>query len=49
MCLCVQGGVNTSVRFGGIYVKSLTEKGAAEEDGRIRVGGWKSLSFVNLS
>ena len=20
MCLCVQGGVNTSVRFGGIYL-----------------------------
>ena len=43
----VQGGVNTSVRLGGIYVKSLTEQGAAEDDGRVHVG--ESVSRRQLS
>ncbi|XP_036403936.1 tyrosine-protein phosphatase non-receptor type 13 [Megalops cyprinoides] len=34
----VTGGVNTSVRHGGIYIKSLTPGGAAEQDGRIQIG-----------
>ncbi|XP_059778665.1 tyrosine-protein phosphatase non-receptor type 13 isoform X8 [Balaenoptera ricei] len=32
------GGVNTSVRHGGIYVKAVIPKGAAESDGRIHKG-----------
>ena len=35
---CTQGGKNTSVKYGGIYVKSLASGGAAEEDGRVHVG-----------
>ncbi|XP_043952121.1 tyrosine-protein phosphatase non-receptor type 13 [Gambusia affinis] len=34
----VTGGVNTTVRHGGIYVKALIPKGAAELDGRIQKG-----------
>jgi len=30
--------VNTSVRHGGIYVKAVIPKGAAESDGRIHKG-----------
>ncbi|XP_019381501.1 PREDICTED: tyrosine-protein phosphatase non-receptor type 13 isoform X2 [Gavialis gangeticus] len=33
-----KGGVNTSVRHGGIYVKAVIPKGAAEADGRIQKG-----------
>ncbi|XP_064639301.1 tyrosine-protein phosphatase non-receptor type 13-like isoform X2 [Lineus longissimus] len=36
--LNVTGGVNTSVRHGGIYVKSMVSNGAAELDNRIQVG-----------
>nr|XP_006812581.1 PREDICTED: tyrosine-protein phosphatase non-receptor type 13-like [Saccoglossus kowalevskii] len=36
--LSVTGGVNTSVKHGGIYVKCVFENGAAELDGRIKVG-----------
>lgn len=36
--LNVTGGVNTSVRHGGIYVKSLIPDGAAEIDGNIHGG-----------
>ncbi|XP_006867830.1 PREDICTED: tyrosine-protein phosphatase non-receptor type 13 [Chrysochloris asiatica] len=36
--LSVTGGVNTSVRHGGIYVKAVIPKGAAESDGRIHKG-----------
>lgn len=36
--LCVQGGVNTGLRNGGIYIKSLVPGGAAERDGRIQTG-----------
>ncbi|XP_069486537.1 tyrosine-protein phosphatase non-receptor type 13 isoform X2 [Ambystoma mexicanum] len=32
------GGVNTSVRHGGIYVKAVISNGAAESDGRIQKG-----------
>ncbi|KAG9341093.1 hypothetical protein JZ751_019847 [Albula glossodonta] len=32
------GGINTSVRYGGIYIKSLVPGGAAEQDGRIQIG-----------
>ena len=34
----LQGGVNTTVKDGGIYVKSFAENGAAALDGRIKVG-----------
>uniref|UniRef100_A0A3B5QZH6 Protein tyrosine phosphatase non-receptor type 13 n=1 Tax=Xiphophorus maculatus TaxID=8083 RepID=A0A3B5QZH6_XIPMA len=34
----VTGGANTTVRHGGIYVKALIPKGAAELDGRIQKG-----------
>ncbi|XP_069834319.1 tyrosine-protein phosphatase non-receptor type 13 isoform X1 [Dendropsophus ebraccatus] len=33
-----KGGVNTSVKHGGIYVKAVIPKGAAEIDGRIQKG-----------
>ncbi|XP_027137891.1 tyrosine-protein phosphatase non-receptor type 13 isoform X3 [Larimichthys crocea] len=33
-----KGGVNTTVRHGGIYVKAVLPKGAAELDGRIKKG-----------
>ncbi|KAM4807873.1 tyrosine-protein phosphatase non-receptor type 13 [Rhinophrynus dorsalis] len=33
-----KGGVNTSVKHGGIYVKAVIPKGAAEVDGRIQKG-----------
>jgi hypothetical protein len=33
-----QGGVNTSVKNGGIFVKSLAERGAAERNGNIAIG-----------
>ncbi|KAL6096748.1 ptpn13 [Pungitius sinensis] len=33
-----KGGVNTTVRHGGIYVKAIVPKGAAELDGRIQKG-----------
>ncbi|XP_018609208.2 tyrosine-protein phosphatase non-receptor type 13 isoform X3 [Scleropages formosus] len=33
-----KGGVNTTVRHGGIYVKAVIPKGAAELDGRIQKG-----------
>ncbi|XP_036194652.1 tyrosine-protein phosphatase non-receptor type 13 isoform X2 [Myotis myotis] len=36
--ISVTGGVNTSVRHGGIYVKAVLPKGAAEFDGRIHKG-----------
>ncbi|XP_015195598.2 tyrosine-protein phosphatase non-receptor type 13 isoform X2 [Lepisosteus oculatus] len=36
--ISVTGGVNTSVRHGGIYVKAIIPKGAAELDGRIHKG-----------
>uniref|UniRef100_A0A1A7WAN9 Protein tyrosine phosphatase, non-receptor type 13 n=3 Tax=Iconisemion striatum TaxID=60296 RepID=A0A1A7WAN9_9TELE len=33
-----QGGTNTTVRHGGVYVKGIIPKGAAELDGRIQKG-----------
>ncbi|XP_078576215.1 tyrosine-protein phosphatase non-receptor type 13-like isoform X2 [Branchiostoma floridae x Branchiostoma japonicum] len=36
--LSVTGGVNTSVKYGGIYVKTLFPNGAADVDGRVRIG-----------
>ncbi|XP_041051917.1 tyrosine-protein phosphatase non-receptor type 13 isoform X1 [Carcharodon carcharias] len=36
--ISVTGGINTSVRHGGIYVKAIIPGGAAEADGRIRKG-----------
>ncbi|KAJ7986804.1 hypothetical protein DPEC_G00332180 [Dallia pectoralis] len=36
--ISVTGGVNTSVRHGGVYVKAVIPKGAAELDGRIQNG-----------
>ncbi|XP_067466135.1 tyrosine-protein phosphatase non-receptor type 13 [Thunnus thynnus] len=36
--ISVAGGINTNVRFGGIYIKSLVPGGAAEQDGRIQIG-----------
>ena len=35
-----QGGVNTSVRYGGIYVKSVVPASAADEEGTIQKGQW---------
>ncbi|XP_041125252.1 tyrosine-protein phosphatase non-receptor type 13-like isoform X2 [Polyodon spathula] len=36
--ISVTGGVNTSVRHGGIYIKAIVPQGAADRDGRIRKG-----------
>ncbi|XP_074474220.1 tyrosine-protein phosphatase non-receptor type 13 isoform X2 [Sebastes fasciatus] len=36
--ISVTGGVNTTVRHGGIYVKAIIPKGAAELDGRLQKG-----------
>ncbi|XP_051733435.1 tyrosine-protein phosphatase non-receptor type 13-like isoform X3 [Ctenopharyngodon idella] len=36
--ISVTGGSNTTVRHGGIYVKAVIPKGAAELDGRIKKG-----------
>lgn len=36
--ISVTGGSNTTVRHGGIYVKAVLPKGAAELDGRIKKG-----------
>ncbi|XP_054019632.1 FERM and PDZ domain-containing protein 2 [Dryobates pubescens] len=34
----LQGGINTSVRHGGIYVKSIIPRGPADKDGQIKIG-----------
>ncbi|CAL8327342.1 unnamed protein product [Boreogadus saida] len=36
--ISVTGGVNTTVRHGGIYIKAIIPNGAAEMDGRIQKG-----------
>ncbi|KAF3842129.1 hypothetical protein F7725_024080 [Dissostichus mawsoni] len=36
--LGISGGINTNVRYGGIYIKTLVYGGAAEQDGRIQIG-----------
>ncbi|XP_007420765.1 tyrosine-protein phosphatase non-receptor type 13 [Python bivittatus] len=36
--ISVTGGVNTNVKHGGLYVKAVIPKGAAEADGRIQKG-----------
>ena len=42
-----QGGINTSVFCGGIYVKSIVPGGPAAKEGRIMQGeGWALRSVV---
>ncbi|XP_068597095.1 tyrosine-protein phosphatase non-receptor type 13 [Brachionichthys hirsutus] len=36
--ISVAGGINTKMRYGGVYIKSLVPGGAAEQDGRIQIG-----------
>ncbi|KAM3862683.1 LOW QUALITY PROTEIN: tyrosine-protein phosphatase non-receptor type 13 [Diretmus argenteus] len=36
--ISVAGGLNSNVRYGGIYIKSLVPGGAADVDGRIQIG-----------
>ncbi|XP_039991737.1 FERM and PDZ domain-containing protein 2 [Xiphias gladius] len=36
--ISISGGVNTNLRNGGIYIKSLVPGGAAERDGRVHTG-----------
>ncbi|KAM7053347.1 tyrosine-protein phosphatase non-receptor type 13 isoform 4-T4 [Acridotheres tristis] len=43
-----KGGINTSIRHGGIYVKAIIPKGAAEADGRIEKGD-RVLSVNGIS
>uniref|UniRef100_A0A8B9J0R5 Tyrosine-protein phosphatase non-receptor type 13 n=1 Tax=Amazona collaria TaxID=241587 RepID=A0A8B9J0R5_9PSIT len=43
-----KGGVNTSIRHGGIYVKAVIPQGAAEADGRIEKGD-RVLSVNGIS
>lgn len=33
-----KGGINTSVKLGGIYIKSLLPNGPADMDGRVQIG-----------
>lgn len=40
----IQGGVNTGLRYGGIYIKSLVPGGVAEQDGHIQTGTFLLLS-----
>ena len=43
----LQGGINTSVLCGGIYVKSIVPGGPAAKEGRILQGeGWALHSGV---
>uniref|UniRef100_A0A3P9HP45 Protein tyrosine phosphatase non-receptor type 13 n=1 Tax=Oryzias latipes TaxID=8090 RepID=A0A3P9HP45_ORYLA len=42
--ISVTGGVDTSVKHGGVYIKALTPKGAADLDGRIQKGKNNRLS-----
>uniref|UniRef100_A0A8C5RPA8 Tyrosine-protein phosphatase non-receptor type 13 n=1 Tax=Laticauda laticaudata TaxID=8630 RepID=A0A8C5RPA8_LATLA len=42
--ISVTGGVNTSVKYGGLYVKAIIPKGAAEADGRIQKGEYQGNS-----
>uniref|UniRef100_A0A674IP19 Tyrosine-protein phosphatase non-receptor type 13 n=1 Tax=Terrapene triunguis TaxID=2587831 RepID=A0A674IP19_9SAUR len=46
--ISVTGGINTSVRHGGIYVKAIIPKGAAEADGKIQKGD-RVLSVNGIS
>uniref|UniRef100_A0A8C6JWF0 Tyrosine-protein phosphatase non-receptor type 13 n=1 Tax=Melopsittacus undulatus TaxID=13146 RepID=A0A8C6JWF0_MELUD len=46
--ISVTGGVNTSIRHGGIYVKAVIPQGAAEADGRIEKGD-RVLSVNGIS
>ncbi|EMP29333.1 Tyrosine-protein phosphatase non-receptor type 13 [Chelonia mydas] len=46
--ISVTGGINTSVRHGGIYVKAIIPKGAAEADGRLQKGD-RVLSVNGIS
>uniref|UniRef100_A0A8C0EW91 FERM and PDZ domain containing 2 n=1 Tax=Bubo bubo TaxID=30461 RepID=A0A8C0EW91_BUBBB len=36
--ISVTGGINTTVRHGGIYVKSIIPRGPADKDGQIKIG-----------
>ncbi|XP_059707503.1 FERM and PDZ domain-containing protein 2-like isoform X1 [Haemorhous mexicanus] len=36
--ISVTGGINTSVRHGGIYVKSIISRGPADKNGQIKIG-----------
>ncbi|XP_068183259.1 tyrosine-protein phosphatase non-receptor type 13 [Antennarius striatus] len=36
--ISVAGGINTKMRYGGIYIKSLVPGGVAEQDGQIQIG-----------
>lgn len=36
--------MNTSVKYGGLYVKAIIPKGAAEADGRIQKGEYQGNS-----
>ena len=44
MNVVLQGGVNTTVKEGGVYVKSLTDGGAAQRESHVRVGECSSCS-----
>eukprot|EP00062_Callorhinchus_milii_P012013 gi/632958600/ref/XP_007895134.1/ PREDICTED: tyrosine-protein phosphatase non-receptor type 13 isoform X3 [Callorhinchus milii] len=47
--ISVTGGVNTSVRHGGIYVKAIIPGGTAEADGRVQKGDRVlSVNGINL-
>lgn len=39
----LQGGINTSVLHGGIYVKSIIPRGPADKDGQIKIGNMSGI------
>lgn len=45
---CQKGGINTNVRYGGIYIKTLVLGGAAEQDGRIQIGNLILICHLNM-
>ncbi|XP_067950888.1 tyrosine-protein phosphatase non-receptor type 13-like [Watersipora subatra] len=48
--LNVTGGINTSVKHGGIYVKSLVPRGAADMSARVRIGDrLMSVNSIHLT
>jgi hypothetical protein len=48
VCVCLQGGVNTCVRHGGIYVKSIVPGSAADLDENIKKGKNSTTSLLEV-
>lgn len=44
-----QGGVDTNLQNGGIFIRSLVPGGAAERDGRVHTGRTQRISIIETS